>query len=192
MYLFFDTETTGLPKDWKAPLTDFDNWPRLVQLAWAAYTPEGGLIARRAYIVAPDGFEIPKEASAIHGITTERAKRDGRPIAAVLGAFHYQLKNAKVVIGHNIGFDNKIAGAEILRLKLPKITPPRKKICTMLSSTKYCGLPSERGGFKWPKLVELHRKLFGSDFEGAHNANFDVAATVKCFWELKRLGIIEI
>ena len=32
MYLIFDTETTGLPKNWKAPLTDFDNWPRMVQL----------------------------------------------------------------------------------------------------------------------------------------------------------------
>jgi len=30
MYLFFDTETTGLPRNWKAPVTDLDNWPRMV------------------------------------------------------------------------------------------------------------------------------------------------------------------
>ena len=27
MYLIFDTETTGLPKNFKAPITDTDNWP---------------------------------------------------------------------------------------------------------------------------------------------------------------------
>ncbi|MCX6741278.1 MAG: hypothetical protein NTY61_02675, partial [Candidatus Parcubacteria bacterium] len=36
-YLFFDTETTGLPKNWKAPIEDLDNWPRIVQIAWAIY-----------------------------------------------------------------------------------------------------------------------------------------------------------
>jgi hypothetical protein len=31
-YLFFDTETTGVPKDYKAPSSDTDNWPRLQEL----------------------------------------------------------------------------------------------------------------------------------------------------------------
>lgn len=36
-YLFIDTETTGLPKEYDAPYTDIDNWPRLVQLAWIVF-----------------------------------------------------------------------------------------------------------------------------------------------------------
>ena len=36
MYLFFDTETTGLPRNWKAPVTHLNNWPRMIQIAWIA------------------------------------------------------------------------------------------------------------------------------------------------------------
>lgn len=32
--LFFDTETTELPKDYGAPTTDTKNWPHMVQLSW--------------------------------------------------------------------------------------------------------------------------------------------------------------
>ena len=42
-----------------------------------------------------------------------------------------------------------------------------------------------------PKLSELHRILFGTGFEDAHNALADVEATAKCFWKLKELGIIK-
>ena len=77
MYLFFDTETTGLPKDWKAPITDFNNWPRLVQLAFLTFDKEGNKINSGNYIIKPEGFLIPKESSAIHRITNEKALNDG-------------------------------------------------------------------------------------------------------------------
>ena len=51
MYLFFDTETTGLPKNWKAPVTDVNNWPRMVQLAWETYDVQGNLLARNNHII---------------------------------------------------------------------------------------------------------------------------------------------
>lgn len=74
MYLFFDTETTGLPKNWKAPVTDLNNWPRLVQLA---YDSNGNKISGGDFIIKPEGFSIPTESSRIHGISTERALRAG-------------------------------------------------------------------------------------------------------------------
>ena len=43
MFLIFDTETTGLPKKWNSPLTDFDNWPRAVQIAWQIHAEDGKL-----------------------------------------------------------------------------------------------------------------------------------------------------
>ena len=191
MYLFFDTETTGLPKDWKAPITDVDNWPRLVQLAWLAFDADGNRIGGKTAIIKPEGFEIPEKASAIHGITTAKAVSIGESLSLHLNLIHHQIGMAGVIIGHNLGFDEKILGAEFLRAKLPRITPAREKICTMLSSTKYCAIPWSRGN-KWPKLTELHNKLFGKDFEGAHDAGADIAATAKCFWELRRLGVIKI
>ena len=68
MYLFFDTETTGLPKNWNAPITDLNNWPRLVQLAYLCYDNEGNELSRGDFIVKPEGFTIPRDASRIHGI----------------------------------------------------------------------------------------------------------------------------
>ena len=70
MILVYDTETTGLPRDWNAPLTDSENWPRLVQLAWQLHTPDGKLVSRGNRIVRPDGFTIPYNAAKVHGITT--------------------------------------------------------------------------------------------------------------------------
>ena len=80
MYLFFDTETTGLPKNWKAPITDLNNWPRMVQLAWLLYDNSGTLLNKEAYIIRPDGFTIPEESCRVHGITTQRALDEGVPL----------------------------------------------------------------------------------------------------------------
>ena len=77
MFLIYDTETTGLPSNWKAPLTDSENWPRLVQLAWQLHDVNGKLLSRGNKIVKPDGFTIPFTSSKIHGITTERAEAEG-------------------------------------------------------------------------------------------------------------------
>jgi hypothetical protein len=44
MYLFIDTETTGLPKNYKAPLHDLSNWPRLIQIAWLLYNSTGYIL----------------------------------------------------------------------------------------------------------------------------------------------------
>ena len=41
-YLIFDTETMGLPVDWKSPISNLDNWPRLVQIAWFHCDNSGG------------------------------------------------------------------------------------------------------------------------------------------------------
>lgn len=72
-YIFFDTETTGVPKNYKAPSSNTDNWPRLVQLAWILTDDHGETINSGNLIVKPNGFTIPTEASRIHGITTEKA-----------------------------------------------------------------------------------------------------------------------
>ncbi len=190
-FLFFDTETTGLPRSWNAPVTDLANWPRLVQLAYMAYDADGNLLASADTLIKPAGFVIPEESSRIHGITTERALKEGRDLGEVLAEFRALLDRTRFLVAHNISFDEKIIGAEFLRAGMPDIPASVIKICTMHSTTEYCEIPGARG-YKWPRLAELHRKLFEADFEGAHNAASDVAATVKCFWELRRRGIIRV
>ena len=105
MFLIFDTETTGFPKDWNAPLTDFDNWPRVVQLAWQIHGPEGELIDVQDHIIYPDGYDIPFNATKIHGISTDRAKTEGKPLVEVLATFQAAMDTCEFVIGHNVRFD---------------------------------------------------------------------------------------
>jgi len=189
MYLFFDTETTGLPKSWKAPVTELDNWPRLVQLAYLSFDNDGNKITQGDYIIKPEGFSIPAEVSRIHGISTQRANKEGKPLIDVLRIFAELINQAEILVAHNISFDEKIVGAEFLRAGMQNLLPTKAKICTMQSTTNFCKI---RGpvGFKWPKLSELHYKLFNSNFEEAHNASADINATAKCFWELRRIGKI--
>ena len=87
MFLIFDTETTGLPKKWNAPISDSDNWPRCVQLAWQLHDIKGDLISNHSYLLKPEGFTIPFEAEKIHGISTDLASKIGKNINEVLELF---------------------------------------------------------------------------------------------------------
>ncbi len=189
MYLFFDTETTGLPRNWKAPVTDVNNWPRMVQLAYLTYDNNGRLMSSGDFIIKPNGFTIPLEASKVHGITTERALREGQPLNYVLQEFGLLASEASYLVAHNMSFDEKIVGAELIRSDMPAILASKKKICTKESTTNFCAIDGPYG-YKWPKLSELYYKLFRTHFEEAHNAAADIQATAKCFWELKRIGRI--
>ena len=121
MYLIFDTETTGLPQNWKAPLTDFNNWPRMVQLAWQMHDNKGELIAVKNYIIKPQGYDIPYNAEQIHGISTERAYKQGVDLKFVLQEFAKDVLSSQFVVGHNVEFDNNIVGCELLRNSLDNI-----------------------------------------------------------------------
>lgn len=190
MYLFFDTETTGLPRDWKAPVTDLNNWPRLVQLAYLQFDNNGNKISEGDFIIKPSGFIIPMESSNIHGITHEKAMNEGVDLHNVLIDFHALINNSQTLVAHNMSFDEKIVGSEFLRNGFHNTIPSKPKICTMEKTTYFCNIPGFYGKPKWPKLSELHYKLFGFEFEEAHNAMIDINATAKCFWELKRIGVI--
>ncbi len=189
MYLFFDTETTGLPRNWKAPVTDVNNWPRLVQLAYLLYDNNGNKVSGGDFIIKPEGFIIPVAASRVHRITTERAISEGQSIAHVLQHFDSLIRQASFLVAHNMSFDEKIVGAEFIRNGMQNSVASKNKICTMQRSTNFCAIYGPYG-YKWPKLSELHYKLFGIGFDEAHNAAVDITATVKCFWELRRIGKI--
>jgi len=188
MYLIFDTETTGLPKRWDAPITDTDNWPRCVQIAWQLHDELGNLIEHQDFLVKPEGFNIPYEAEQIHGISTALAEEKGVPLSEVLEAFNKALQQTKFVVGQNVGFDINIMGCEFHResMKSPLTILPVLDTCTE-HTAELCKIPGGRGGkFKLPTLTELHEFLFGEPFAEAHNATADVEATTRCFLELVR------
>ena len=186
MYLIFDTETTGLPKRWDAPITDTDNWPRCIQIAWQLHDEMGNLVEHQDYLIKPDGFNIPYDAERIHGISTELADEQGIPLHEVLEKFNLALSKAKFVVGQNIGFDINIMGCEFHRLGVdsPMAQMPVLDTCTEVTA-ELLKIPGGRGGrYKLPTLTELHQYLFGVPFAEAHNATADVEATTRCFLEL--------
>ena len=202
LLFFFDTETTGLPRDWEAPSSDVTNWPRIVQISWIVSNVRGQIISRQNYIVKPEGFSIPPELAKVHGITTERALKEGEKLNNILDYFLRDLQQVSYIVGHNISFDKNVVAAEIYRKgnekhldencidKYVDMLETKPTICTMLSSTNFCRIPRYDNGYKWPKLSELYYKLFNKELVDAHDSSVDVQATFDCFWRLKELGII--
>ena len=191
MYIIFDTETTGLPRNWNAPITDTDNWPRVVQIAWQLHDDMGNLIEHQDFLIKPDGYDIPFDAEQIHGISTELAQAEGEPLEDVLEKFNIALTKAKFVVGQNIKFDLNVCGCEFVRMEMdtPMSEMPILDTCTE-TTANLCQIPGGRGGkFKLPTLTELHEYLFQVPFSEAHNATADVEATTRCFFELLRRGV---
>ena len=178
--IIFDCETTGFGSD-----------DHLVQLAWLIHDSEGNELKSENHIIKPVGFEIPIETTKIHGITTKEAIDGGEDLKEVIDKFMSDIKEYEcwTMVGHNINFDKRMITYELARLGIMFNFDLMDKVCTMNKSKDYCAIPGERGN-KMPKLQELYTILFGEEFEGAHNASADVQATAKCYWKLKKLGVI--
>jgi DNA polymerase III epsilon subunit-like protein len=163
----------------------------MVQLAWESFDIRGRKIDAKSYVIRPDGFKIPTDAEKVHGISTAIAKRIGLPVSDVLDEFMHVLDESSVLVAHNLSFDTGILGAEFYRIGTRRPFRHVTNVCTMKEATDYCALPGPYGP-KWPKLEELHRKLFRKRVNETHDAGVDTATCAKCFFELKRLGVIRI
>jgi DNA polymerase III epsilon subunit-like protein len=192
MYLFFDTETNGLPKNMAADHKDVDNWPRIIQLAYILYDKDFNEIERYCELITPDGWEIPALKFWIdNGYSTEKNSKEGVPMRDALINLATCIERCQIAVAHNMSFDLPIIGAEMVRYGIAPINRP-KKICTMRSTTDFVQAKNSRGGLKWPRLEELHTRLFGVNFDNAHDALADVTATARCFRELVKLGILTV
>jgi DNA polymerase III epsilon subunit-like protein len=188
--LFFDCETTGLPRSRHFSTEAVDDWPRLVQIAWARYDARGKAEDARCHIVRPEGFKIPAEATRIHGITHARARRVGKHLEKVLDEFLEALDlTGTILVAHNLSYDRSVVGAELVRMRKPLGFLELPGICTMKETTELCQLPRFGGfGYKWPTLDELHYYCFGHSYEGAHDAARDLEACVRSFFKLLEAG----
>ena len=131
MFLTFDSETTGLPKNFKAPLSDSDNWPRLVQLAWQINDNKGKLKSNKSYIIKPQGFTIPYNSEKVHGISTEIALKEGHNLEFVLKATGWtdnnKIEDRILEVIHMVGIEinldtypSKLSGGEQQRIAIAR------------------------------------------------------------------------
>jgi len=189
---FLDCETTGVPIDYKASYTDVDNWPRVISLAWILARQNSTVISEQHKLIKPDGWQMPTDPFwSNNGFTQERSLAHGYRIRDVLTEMMEDLREATVLVAHNINFDHRIVWAELIRAGME----PRSgmhKICTMIKGTSLCQIPGVRYGYKWPKLEELYEFLFQKPMEGAHNAKTDVTATKDCFFEMLKRNAVQL
>ena len=194
MYIFFDTETTGLPKNYNAPAEDLNNWPRIIQLAWSLYDDQKKEVKRVCKLIKPDGWIVPNDKFWLdNGFSQEKSMEEGVPIKEILEEYVKDRLNSKYAIAHNISFDSKVIRSEMIRSSI-KADFTAQKVCTMQKSTSYCKIPHKNGrkGVKFPNLTELHEKLFNTGFSKAHDAMADVDACSKCFFELLKRNVITL
>lgn len=198
MILFFDTETTGFFQD-RLPVNHLDQ-PHIVQLAAQLCDDNGEPVSSFSYIVNPgieNGITIPERASAIHGITDEKAQSLGVPLAMAIGAFSHLYRRADTLVAHNIKFDKGVMEAAIARHHGKTMSLQIPMVCTMEVATPIIDLPpTERmvaAGFnkpKPPKLEECIQHFFNEELSGAHDAMVDVNACVRVYFHLKSIGAI--
>ena len=185
--LVFDTETTGLPKYRVPAKQQQGNWPHIVSISWMLLN-DNELISSQSFIIKPQ-WTIPKESTAIHGITQEFAQEYGVDLEYAINEFigeRYDL-----LVAHNLDFDENVLVNALywdLGRKAFDEFPGRKR-CTMELSKDICKLPGRYRGYKPPKLYELYFHVFGCfpDIKKLHNSLYDVEILVEIILSSKEL-----
>lgn len=192
MILGFDTETSGLP-NFHEP-SDDPKQPHLLQIAAILFDMAGREVHRLSTIVKPgEGCVIHPLALEAHGITIERANKEGCDPVQLARDFEEMARQATLIVGHNVSFDTRMFRIHAARHLGYKWEKPCPTFCTMYKSARFTRIPATeamrkagRFHFKSPNLTEAHQHFFGEGFDGAHDALADVTASMRIFWHLVR------
>jgi DNA polymerase III epsilon subunit-like protein len=208
MAIVFDTETTGLPKTKTISKDTLELWPHIVQLSFINYDPDNNTIMSSydTIIKVDETVVISEESTQIHGITKEMSVEKGEEILVVLNEFLKYLERGYLIVGHNVSFDLNMLHVELLRLiyqskdltedvidelknKLELLLNYKNIYCTMQESIELCDIKKVskfgKTSLKWPKLIELHQKLFDMTPQNLHNSYNDILVTLRCFAKIK-------
>ena len=208
--LVFDTETTGLPKSKIISPTTLDLWPYIVQFSYIIFDSETNIIIKikDCIIKVPDTVTISEENSNIHGITNEISLIRGVSLQPVIEEFFEDINNVDHIVGHNISFDINMVKVELNRLLLDRdevvqfhkyltvLNDSNNIYCTMQESIEFCAIEMKdkfgRPYKKFPKLIELYKKMFNVTPNNLHNSLNDVIVCLRCFMKLKyNVDIVE-
>jgi DNA polymerase III epsilon subunit-like protein len=206
--LVFDTETTGLPETKIINPDTLNLWPNIVQLSYIVYDVSKNILLNvtDAIVKLADDNIISEESTKIHGITNEMSKNSGIEIEILITEMFQYLRKVDLIVGHNVSFDINILMVELLRLIYLKkdnmiqsdlirykhylhfITNAKNVCCTMKLAKDLCQIKaiSKLGNeyLKFPKLIELHEKLFVEKPKNLHNSLNDIMVTLRCFCKL--------
>jgi DNA polymerase III epsilon subunit-like protein len=203
--LVFDTEATGLPKTKIINPDALHLWPHIVQFSYLIYDTELNdvVVVGDNIVKVGAGINIPAESTAIHGITNQMSQTEGVSLSHVLRGFFRDLKTADRLVGHNISFDINLVIVELLRMiydpasnsgdddvstnknNLHQIANFKNTYCTLQESIDLCAIKAVtklgKEYNKFPKLIELHQKLFRTIPNNLHNSLTDILVTLRCY-----------
>ena len=201
--LVFDTETTGLPQSKIISPDTLKLWPHIVQFSYVIYDTDANDIVVSSDDIVKVGKDVIISDGSIelHGITKEISQNKGKNINELVDVFCNHLKSVDVLVGHNIEFDIKMLKVELLRFIYSNTISDEKSIkyknnlydlsnfeniyCTMQKSIELCGIKKQdkfgKEYNKYPKLIELHQKLFNTSPDNLHNAFNDILITLRCY-----------
>ena len=188
-------------------------WPHIVQFSYIVYDTTINEILKVSdnIIKLPTDVVIPQECIHIHGITNEMSANRGIDIDIVLSKFMRDVHLVDKVVAHNMNFDFNMIKAEVHRVMnhiYPHFTRrtvemierykgylfilanlKEKLYCTMKNTISLCNIQimtkTGRTFAKFPKLVELHEKLFGIAPKKLHNSLNDVVVCLRCYYQLE-------
>lgn len=196
--LFFDTETSGFINK-KLQYNDPDQaW--CIQIG-AILSTKDKIYQEMNVLIKSDGRTIHPKAQEVHGISVEQADKEGLPELEAINKFGSLMRKSEAIVCHNYDFDWAYV-YQMMQRNLDQMTDEARSAfyldlpsyCTMKSQEvkQFCDLKNKAGRIKWPKLIELHEKLFGFGFDNAHDAFADIKATRDCYFELVNKGIIGV
>ncbi len=204
--MVYDSETSGFPN--KNLGLGHRDQPKLASLAATLYRPDGSPLSSFNFIVRPDlnadgtpAWTMPEEVVKIHGISTELAMAAGVTLRVAIAAFTNMRGRAAEIVAHNRAFDEQMVEIALTYMGVKASNPwPEKRVCTCTDDgvAELVKLkPTARQKqyrpdikYKQPNLTELHTFLFGVGFDGAHGAGADRDACARCFFELRKRGVL--
>ena len=187
-FLVVDTETSGLPKNWKASYTQENNWPHIIQIAWIIYDEHYIEIQRKNHYIKNPDIALDVASQKIHRITHDFLEANGASGLEVMMEFKKDIDQYKpLVIGHFIEFDFHMINVEFSRLGLNDIFNGIDFFCTMSASRPYVRNTS----VELLKLNEFYEELFDEAPEDYHNALADTLNTSKIFFHLLKTGMVD-
>ncbi|MEE1814256.1 3'-5' exonuclease [Streptomyces sp. SP18ES09] len=165
----FDLETTGIDVE-----TDRIVTATVVQCG-------GGQPTVPASWLADPGIEIPEGAAKVHGITTERARAEGKPaaevVADVLAALGQVIASGVPIVAMNARYDLTLLDREAARYGLPPL--PAGPIIDPLVLDKQVDR-YRRGKRTLTALCEHYDVPLGA----AHTSDADAIAACRVAWRI--------
>jgi DNA polymerase-3 subunit epsilon len=159
----FDLETTGIDVATS----------RIVSANVSVIGPDGGILERTDWLADP-GVEIPLQASNVHGISTERARAEGRPAAEVVAEIVAEIRSVLArglaLTVYNAPYDLSLLRHESIRYGIDPLEDPSPIIDPLVIDK---AVDRYRKG---KRTLEAAAAVYGVKLSDAHDAGADAIA----------------